>query len=110
MLWRAAAHLYAGISMVAGLLAGLRKVILLRSEVAIAGAGIAHALLVLAQRLFPISLALGRVRGSINVVRQSCGSGAENEGRRESNLRVGEHCRVSCGLLLTPCWCARISC
>jgi hypothetical protein len=32
---------------------------------------------------------------SLNIVRQSRGSGAENEGRRESNLHVGDHCLIS---------------
>jgi hypothetical protein len=42
---------------------------------------------------------LGGAYAFIDVVAgQSRGSGAENEGCSESNLRVGEHCRISCSV------------
>src|ERR1019366_9998739 len=80
---------------VAILLAGLRGVVLLRSEVTIARAGIARVLLVLAEILIPFSYALSGARVSLNIVRQSRGTGAEDKGCRKSYLGFAEHCRIS---------------
>jgi len=67
--------------------------VLRRYDVTIRIAGI----LVIAQKLSPFSRGLGRARVNIDVVRQGCGSSAENEGRCEGNLGLAQHCRVSLG-------------
>src|SRR5580704_19457633 len=97
--------------MVVALVPQPRKVLLgRRCEVTIGTAGVAHVARGLALKISPFSLALGCARAGINIVRQGGRCGADDEGYRESNLRVGEHGRVSCDSLLTPCWCAGASC